>query len=247
MIAVAEPVSRGEDLERYGRAVAHGGSQLPGGRHRFSPEFVARSQRDRLLDAMAHAVAEKGYEHTAVADVIGRAGVSRKTFYEHFEDKQACFLAAYETIFARILGRVIEAYESRRQWADRVRAGLAALLDELAAEPAYARSGIVEVLAAGPAAIERRDAALRAFQTFYDPSRPEVPDHDVAPIVAEATIGGIYEVIYRRIVSEGAAELPRLQPELTYLALAPYLGPAAATRAAGLRPGGRRAAQRPTA
>jgi AcrR family transcriptional regulator len=237
---VTEPVERMGDLERYGRALPRGGSQLPAGRHGFSPEFVSRSQRDRILDGIAHAVAEKGYEATSVADVLGRAGVSRKTFYEQFADKESCFLAAYDAIFARILGRVVEAYESRRRWPDRVSAGLGALLDELAAEPAYARSGIVEVLAAGPEAIERRDAALRAFQTFYDPARPEVPDHGVAPIVAEATIGGIYEVIYRRLITEGAEGLPRLRPELTYLALAPYLGPAAAMRTAGLGAGGGR-------
>lgn len=229
----------GDGLERYERALSRGGRQLPGGRHRFSREFVTQSQRNRILDAMAHAVADKGYDNTAVADVLERAGVSRKTFYEQFADKQSCFLATYDTVFGRLLDQGVAAYDSGRTWPQRIRGGLGALLEALAAEPAYARACIVEVLAAGPVAVAHRDAALRAFQTFFDPARPEVPAHRAPPIVAEATIGGIYEVIYRRIVTEGAQALPGLHAELTYLALAPFVGPAPAARAAGL---GRRAA-----
>lgn len=225
---------RGEDLEQYERALPRGGRQLPGGRHRFSREFVTQSQRNRILDAMAHAVAEKGYDNTAVADVLELAGVSRKTFYEQFADKQACFIATYDAVFGRLLEGAAAAYEAGGTWPQRISAGLKVLVDSLAAEPVYARACIVEVLAAGPVAIEHRDAALRAFHTFFDPSRPEVPDHHAPPIVAEATVGGIYEVIYRRIVTEGPERLGELHPELTYLALAPFVGPATATRVAGL-------------
>src|SRR4051794_32391335 len=70
---------------------------LPRGPHGLAREVVAASQRGRLIDAIAHVVAEKGYARTTVADVIERAGVSRKTFYEHFRDKETCFLAAYDT------------------------------------------------------------------------------------------------------------------------------------------------------
>jgi AcrR family transcriptional regulator len=231
---MTQAFEREQELEQYGRALPRGGRQLPAGRHRFSAEFVATAQRNRLIDAMAHAVARKGYEDTAVADVIDLAGVSRKTFYEHFSDKEACFLACYDTVFAALLGRANDAYESRRRWPERISAGLDALLRELASEPAYARAAIVEVLAAGPAAIERRDASLRAFQQYFDASRPEVPDHGAPPIVAEATIGGIYEIIYRRIVTDGAAVLPALHPEVAYLALAPFIGARAALRASGL-------------
>ena len=193
-----------------------------------------RSQRERMLDAMARAVAEKGYEKTAVADVITYAGVSRKTFYEQFTDKEHCFLAAYETIFADIAAAATEAYDGRRRWPDRIQAGLEVFVGRLAAEPAYARAGIVEVLAAGPRAIELRDRLLRGFHTFFDASRPEVPDHGAPRIVAEATVGGIYEVVYRRIVTEGPASLPALLPQLVYLALAPFVGPEVARKTAGL-------------
>jgi AcrR family transcriptional regulator len=188
-----------------------------------------------MLEAMAHAVAEKGYEKTAVADVVALAGVSRRTFYEHFVDKEACFVTAYESIFQDIMASVVQAYESRRRWPDRLSAAIAALLERFASEPDYARAGIVEVLAAGPMAIAARDVALVAFRIFFDASRPEVPDHGAPPIVAEATIGGIYEVMYRRLVTEGSRSLQSLHPELVYLALAPFLGPKAALRASGSR------------
>ena len=223
-----------DDLEQYVKALPRGGRQLPAGHHPFSREFVIHSQRERMLDAMAHAVAEKGYERTVVADVVQRAGVSRKTFYEHFTDKQECFIAAYQAIFRSIMRQVLDAYESRRRWADRMRAGLGALLHILATEPDYARAGIVEVLAAGREAIAVRDAALVTFRTFFDASRPEVPDHDAPPIVAEATIGGIYDVIYRHILTEGPQTLERLHPELVYVALAPYVGQRTALRESGL-------------
>jgi len=210
------------------------GDKLPAGHHRFSREFVARSQRERMLDGVARAVAEKGYERTAVADVLAHAGVSRKTFYEQFTGKEDCFLAAYETIFGDIAAGATAAYLSRRRWPDRIRAGLEVFVERLALEPAYARAGIVEVLAAGPRAIELRDRLLRGLHTFFDAARPEVPDHGAPRIVAEATIGGIYEVIYRRIVTEGPESLTALVPQLVYLALAPFVGPTVARRTAGI-------------
>lgn len=188
-----------------------------------------------MIDAMARAVAEKGYEKTAVADVVARAGVSRKTFYEQFSDKERCFLAAYETIFGEFAAASFAAYESRRRWPDRISAGLAAFIECLSAEPAYTKAGIVEVLAAGPRAIELRDRLLRGFHSYFDASRAEVPNHGLPRIVAEATIGGIYEVIYRRIVAQGAETLNELVPELTYLALAPFIGPKAAMKASGMQ------------
>lgn len=189
---------------------------------------MIQSQRERMLEAMVRAVAEHGYDKASVAQVIKLAGVSRKTFYEHFDDRQACFLAAYETVFGRILEEVASAYEAEEAWPARVRATIRTLLSRLSADSHYARAGVVEVLAAGEPALERRDMSLRAFQSFFDPARPEVPDHCSPPIVAEATIGGINEVIYRHILTEGAESLGRLEADLTYLALAPFIGDEAA-------------------
>src|SRR5262249_28796564 len=84
--------------------------RLPAGRHKLPREFVVRSQRDRLLDAMAQACAAEGYGRATVAAVIARAGVSRKTFYEQFSDREDCFLAAYDAIVSQFIERVIAAY-----------------------------------------------------------------------------------------------------------------------------------------
>src|SRR4051794_25349257 len=124
----------------------------PAGPHGLAREVVAASQRGRLIEAIAHVVADKGYPQTTVADVIERAGVSRKTFYEHFHGKEACFLAAYDTGVAVLLDTV-RAVEG-------IRGRVRAYLDLLDAEPAFARTFLIEVRAAGPKALQRRRESM---------------------------------------------------------------------------------------
>src|SRR5919112_619662 len=132
-------------------------SRLPSGRHGLTREAVVASQRARLIDAMAAVVAEKGYAATTVADVVERAGVSRRTFYEQFADKEACFLAAYDVGLAAVLERIGSAVEAHPAagWGVRARSGVEAFLALLAAEPAFARALQIEFLTAGPAALDR--------------------------------------------------------------------------------------------
>src|SRR3954470_14651790 len=127
-------------------------TQLPKGRHGLSREFIASNQRERLLDAIANVVAEKGYAGTRVADITEYAGVSRKTFYELFTDKEDCFLAAYDAITALLMERMANglAAVADRSWEEKVSALLGEFLRFLAAEPAFARMCIVEVLGSGP-------------------------------------------------------------------------------------------------
>ena len=125
----------------------------PRGRHNLPPEVVARSQRERLLEATMRIVAAKGYAATTVADLTREAGISRTTFYELFEDKEACFLAAYDNAVDVLVRQVVAAYESEERWPQRARAGLSALLELLAAEPELARLALVDIGAAGPAAV----------------------------------------------------------------------------------------------
>ena len=131
---------------------------LPRGRHAAPREVVWESQRGRLLSAMAEVVASKGYGTVAVRDVIARAGVSRKTFYEHFDNKEECFLAAYDAGVASMLEAIGDAIRAAAPDGPLAiaRAGTARYLDTLAANPAFARTFLVEVSAAGPAALERR-------------------------------------------------------------------------------------------
>jgi AcrR family transcriptional regulator len=199
--------------------------KLPRGRHGLPRQFVIASQRERLLDGTARAVGEIGYPALTVQAIIDRAAVSRKTFYEHFSDKEDCFLAAYDAIVEQIIGAVTSAYEGEESWHDRVYAGIRAFLEFLASEPYFARMCIVDVLAAGPLALERRDAAMQAFTLFFEAGRSESPPHLSPPeIAAEAVVGGIYEIIYARVLRSRTDELPDLLPEIMYFALVPYIG-----------------------
>jgi AcrR family transcriptional regulator len=174
-----------------------------------------------------------GYPEMSVEDVIVTAGVSRRTFYEHFKNKEDAFLAAYDVVVAQLLVAVQEAYEKEEGFAARVRAGLAAFLEFLAREPAFARMCIVEALAAGPDAIARRNNAMAAFADLLDRNaRALGTPIEPQPITAETIIGGMYEVVYTRIVRGEIRQLPELLPDLTYCALLPYLGaePAGAER-----------------
>ena len=147
--------------------------RLPRGRHGLPREAVTESQRSRILQAMIEVVSERGYPETRVVDVIEVAGVSRKTFYELFSSKEDCFLATYDVLLGNLLGDTARGFESKpgAPWAERIAAGLGELLKHLAEHPDEARYAIVEVLAAGPKALARRDAALRQFTGFLD-ARP---------------------------------------------------------------------------
>ena len=142
---------------------------------------------------MAEAVAQQGYGAASVADVIERAGVSRKTFYEHFRDKEECFLAAYDTGVEMLIATMREA-------GDTLRARIRAFLATLAAEPAFARTFIIEVGAAGPRALQRRREVHAAFAALTG-GTPE----------ALACVGATNELIAHEIADGRTAELPALE------------------------------------
>jgi AcrR family transcriptional regulator len=192
-------------------------SRLPSGRHGLAREVVAASQRTRLIDAMAQMVAEKGYPATTVADVVERAGVSRRTFYEQFDDKEACFLAAYDAGLEAVLRRIGEAVEVNpaAPWRERARAGVESFLALLASEPAFAQALQVDILTAGPAALDRRTGMLVMFGGIWrnvhdraraeEPALPPLPD-EVFTILS----AGLEELIRDCIRTRGAAALPEL-------------------------------------
>jgi AcrR family transcriptional regulator len=206
----------------------------PRGRHRLPPEVIARSQRERLLEATIRVAAEKGYAATTVADLTREAGISRTTFYAMFADKEACFLAAYDGVVDALVRRVAAAYEAGEDWPQRARAGLAALLDALAEEPEVARLALVDVGAAGPAAQRRYRAALQRLTPFFDEGRDFAPGGRNLPAnTSRMAIGAVAGLISDE-VTEGRAEyLPNLLSEVLFATLVPYIGPAAATREVG--------------
>jgi AcrR family transcriptional regulator len=209
-------------------------TQLPRGPHHLAREQVLASQRGRMLSAMAEAVAEKGYAPTTVADVVGRAGVSRKTFYEHFTDKEECFLAAWDAGVEILIEALTRAtLETEGSWQDRVRAGVRAYLETLAAVPAFARTFLIEILAAGPRALDRRAdvharfaqllRTLHEHQRQVAPELPELPDE-----VFAATVGAVHELVTERVRQGRTDELPELVPVISYLQIAFLAGHEAA-------------------
>lgn len=210
--------------------------QLPPGRHGLPRSFVIANQRERILAAVADVASAASFAEMSVEDIISSAGVSRRTFYEHFKNKQDAFLAAYDEAAKQLLAAVRAAYERTKGFADRVRAGLDAFLGLLAADPAFARMCIVEVMAAGPEAVERRNDAMRAFAELIEENARELLDEEPpSPLTAETAVGGVYDVIYTRIQQGEVDKLPELAPDLVYSVLLPYVGPDEARAA---HPGG---------
>src|SRR5258708_28918225 len=189
--------------------------QLPSGRHGLSRSFVAANQSERILSAVAQAAAELGYAEMSVEAIIARAGVSRRTFYEHFRNKEDAFLAAYATVVRQQAGQIRRAYLHETGPRERLRAGIRAYLRCMAGEPEAARMCTVEVLAAGPRALARRSAAMRMFAEIIEDNIHElIPGCRRAALAAETIVGGIHEVVFSRILTGRTDELPGLADDL---------------------------------
>jgi AcrR family transcriptional regulator len=204
------------------RELAAGKLRLPPGRHGLSRDFVAENQRERLLNGVVEAVAEHGFNETTIGKITDAAKISRRTFYEYFASKEDCFLAAYEMIDAHVRGSMLAASAPSGPWPEQVRARLAALLDVLSRDLAVARFFLVEPLAAGGEIAARyRDS----MQLLAEAIRPQssLSEMDVE-VRDQALMGGIATLITRRLNAGEAGDLGELLPDLTELALAPYLG-----------------------
>lgn len=203
----------------------------PRGRHRLPPEVVARSQRERLLEAAIRVVAAKGYGATTIGDLTKQAGVSRTTFYELFDGKEDCFLAAYDGAIDLLVRRVTAAYESRERWPERAAAGLAALLELLAAEPELARLSLVGIGSAGPAAQRRYRTAVQRLTPLFEEGRDFAPGGRSLPAnTSRMAIGGVTGLIADELLGGRAEQLPGLLSDTLFATLVPYIGPDAAVR-----------------
>jgi AcrR family transcriptional regulator len=198
---------------------------LPRGRHGVRREIVLASQRGRLLEAIAVAVAAKGYPATTVADVVSRAGVSRKTFYEHFEDKLDCFLAAFDAGVDALLARLKTAWELPGDLRTRMRREIETYLEWLASEPELARTFLLEAFAAGPRALERRAAVHARFaaqlQAAHAEARAELPELAELPDeVFAASVGAVDELVTERVRQGRGDSLPELADVILQIQLA---------------------------
>ena len=168
--------------------------RLPRGRHGLSPDFVARNQRDRLINGLILTLAEVGYQKTTVSQIGRRAGVSKSDFYKHFDSRDDCFLAAFDAAVERVRAVVVAACAEAAdaEWAERVRAGIVALLDLLAAEPPLAAILLAEGLRVGRGIYDRYQAVVESFVPMLRDGAPPAPEGgEVPPATDEAVVGGI--------------------------------------------------------
>jgi AcrR family transcriptional regulator len=193
---------------------------LPRGPQALPPEEVATDQRERLYEATIQAINERGFVATTISDLVAHAGVSRRSFYEHFENKEECLLATYDALIERLTTRIAAAYDPEDEWIDQIEAIVQALFEASSDRPDAARLVCVEMGAAGPVGIERwaRDAELlTAFITSvfeHAPGEGTVP----AP-VARAIVGALRTILYSRVRRERSSrslklELQKLTPDI---------------------------------
>ncbi len=181
--------------------------------------------RVRMLEAMLATASYRGYDHTTVERVLQTAHVPAALFDEYFADKEDCFLQALDALLARLERRVQEAAQSDAPWPERVRRGIAALVEALAEDPDGARVVLVECLSAGAAASERHFALAQLLPPLLEEGRFHCADPDRLPAcIAEAMVGGVVSILHHRALADRTGELPRLAGELAYFVLLPYLG-----------------------
>lgn len=203
---------------------------LPRGRHAAPRPVVREAQRARMLEAMVQAVAEKGYARVAVADVVVRAGVSRKTFYEQFSNKDDCFLAAYDASVDDLLVAIDASLVAiAPDWLAAVRAAVEVYLQMLAARPAFARAFLIEVLGAGPEALSRRadvqDRFAAQLQDVHRRARADIPEiPEVPPHTFRAAVGAVNELVTAHVLERGAQTLPELADAIVDVELALLVG-----------------------
>ena len=195
---------------------------LRGGRHNLPPEVVAFNQRERLLAAAARAAAERGYSEMTVADVIKLASVSRRTFYEHFENKETVFLAAYDAVDDHLHSVLAAAAEGREEWPERVVAVISALIDFFAGRPDLARLYLVEALALGDAFEDRAERSTMRLSELLDAA--DEAARQPAKGVEEAIAAGLLASLRQRVSAGEGEQLRRFTAASIEFALSPYLG-----------------------
>jgi AcrR family transcriptional regulator len=214
-------------LRRGGKPPA--AMSAPSPRGALERERVAEIQRARMLTAMTELAHECGARQVTVAHVVTRAGVSRRTFYELFEDREDCLLAALDRGSDRITAAVVPAYEGEAGWSDRIRSGLTALLELFDEEPATAVLCVVAALGAGPEALRRRARVLEAAIDAVEQGRREAPaTAGLSRLTAEGIVGAVLGVLHTRLLEPNPKPLSGLRGQMMSMIVLPYLGPEAA-------------------
>ncbi len=211
---------------------------LPKGPHALSREQVAESQRERLKRALTELLAEGGYSKVTIGELAKRAGVSRATFYEHFDGKQECLIAAYDDFADGLLQAIGAGIDERTDWDEFVAAALDGYLGQLEDDPAAARAFIVEMDAAGNGARERRRQAMHGFAAVIHQRHLTIREHD--PSLGELServwlglVLGVRELVHERLEDEDRPNLRALGPDVIVWLTAMVAGAGAAAAPAG--------------
>lgn len=195
------------------------------------PARVLEIQRSRILAAMVEECAARGAANVSVAHVVSRAGISRRTFYEIFTDREDCFLAAFDEGIARASRYVLDEYDPAANWLERIRTILGGLLAFLDAEPDTGELLVVGSLGAGPATMERRRRVLAQAITTVDEGRGKTDASKELPVVtAEGIVGGVLSVLHSRLLDLDREPFVELAGPLTSMVVLPYIGTATARR-----------------
>jgi AcrR family transcriptional regulator len=209
---------------------------------------VTEIQRGRMLAAAIDAVEEVGYARMTVAQVIGRARVSRKTFYDVFLDREDCFLAALRQTVEQARARVAAAYEQASSWREGVRAGLAELLRLMDEEPALARLCVVEALGSGEQVLVYRAQVLEELAEMVDRGRYGTSAaREPSELTAEGVVGAVFAVLHLRLLEGSGETFESLLGSLMSMIVLPYLGSRAAGRELSRGPLDRSVARAPSA
>jgi AcrR family transcriptional regulator len=194
---------------------------------------VVQLQRARIISAMVEVVAERGLARATVAHVVVRSGVSRRTFYELFDDREDCFLAAFDEAVGRATVRVVPAFGEGTGWLEQLCRGLRALLEFLDDEPALGRLAIVDALGVGPLALERRARVVRILVDAVDRGRRELrAGARLTRLTAEGIVGAVLAILHTRLTELSRAPMVSLLGPLMGVIVLPYQGRAVAEREA---------------
>lgn len=197
---------------------------------------VVENQRRRLIEAVPIAVREKSFASVTVEDISVHAGVSRRTFYENFRDAEDCFLVAYRQHAQELLTVVSGAAAAGSDWQERARFALQALLRYLTERPDVAHMAVIEVLAAGPAALAERDQAVALLASLIGDEALAVSPAPAPSLLLEVIAGGTLQLIYARVLTGASEQLEDLLPTIMYMLLVALYGPASAATRSGLLP-----------
>lgn len=207
---------------------------------------VTEIQRARMVAAMIDVVSERSRASSTVAHVVSRSGVSRRTFYEVFEDFEDCFVAAFDQSIERAREYVLLGYDPQQRWRVRIRTALIGLLEFLIDEPSMGRLCVVETLGAGRRVYDRRSRVIDQLVTVVDEGRSESKSSAVLPpLTAEGVVGGVLSVLHARLIEADRRSLLELAGPLMGMVVLPYVGPSAAHKESAMPAPARR--ERPAA